>query len=262
MENEKNKSILSKLFETKNEHRESAIPIDRNEFIKAVESRRSVRKYNDEPVLEEDMMQCLELALLAPNSSNLQPWQFYWVRDEKKKELLVDYCLGQPAAATAQELVVCVARHDFWKENAKRMIELFKEKGDKIPKTAIVYYKKIAPLAYNQGPLGIFGLLKRVVVFFRGISIPTPREPGSYGDMKIWAHKSTALACENLMLSLRAFGYDSCPMEGMDSKRIKKMLGLPRKAQISMVISAGKRAENGVYGERVRFDSDHFIKIV
>ncbi len=64
------------------------------------------------------------------------------------------------------------------------------------------------------------------------------------------------------MLSIRAFGYDSCPMEGMDSKRIKKMLGLPRKAQISMVISAGKRAENGVYGERVRFDRDHFIKIV
>ena len=30
-----------------------------------------------------------------------------------------------------------------------------------------------------------------------------------------------ALACENLMLALRAYGYDSCPMEGMDSKRIK-----------------------------------------
>ena len=64
------------------------------------------------------------------------------------------------------------------------------------------------------------------------------------------------------MLSLRAFGYDSCPMEGMDSKRIKQLLELPRKAQICMVISAGKRAENGVYGEQVRFDSEHFIKTV
>ena len=80
--------------------------------------------------------------------------------------------------------------------------------------------------------------------------------------MKIWAHKSTALACENLMLSLRAYGYDSCPMEGMDSYKIKKLLNLPRKAQITMVISAGKRAENGVYGNQVRFDSKHFIKVI
>ena len=124
MENEKNKSILSEMFETKNDYREGAIDIDRKEFVKTVESRRSIRIYNDEPVLEEDMKHCLELALLAPNSSNLQPWEFYWVRDQEKKELLVDYCLGQPAAATAQELVVCVARPDFWKINAQTQLHL------------------------------------------------------------------------------------------------------------------------------------------
>ena len=262
MGNKKKKPILNELFESKNDHVETAEEINRDEFIKAVKSRRSVRIFNDEPVLEEDMRKCLELALLAPNSSNLQPWEFYWVRDQNKKERLVEYCLGQPAAATAQELVVCVARYDFWKVNAERMLQLFREKGDKIPKSAKIYYKKIVPLAYSQGPLGSFGILKKLIVFFRGMSVPTPREPGSRNDMKIWAQKSTALACQNLMLSLRAFGYDSCPMEGMDSKRIKQLLELPRKAQICMVISAGKRAENGVYGEQVRFDSNLFIKVV
>ncbi len=262
MSNTKNKSILNKLFETKNTHQEIAPEINKEEFIKVIKSRRSVRIYNDEPVLEKDMLACLELALLAPNSSNLQPWEFYWVKDKKKKEKLIEYCLSQPAAQTAQELVVCVARYDFWKTNADRMLTLFKEKGNTFPKSAITYYKKIVPLAYSQGPLGIIGLLKKIVVFFRGIKTPTPREPGSINDMKIWAHKSTALACENLMLSLRAYGYDSCPMEGIDSKKIKQLLKLPRKAQISMVISAGKRAENGVYGQQLRFDSKHFIKIV
>ena len=262
MGNKKKKPILNELFESKNDHVETAEEINRDEFIKAVKSRRSVRIFNDEPVLEEDMRKCLELALLAPNSSNLQPWEFYWVRDQNKKERLVEYCLGQPAAATAQELVVCVARYDFWKVNAERMLQLFREKGDKIPKSAKIYYKKIVPLAYSQGPLGSFGILKKLIVFFRGMSVPTPREPGSRNDMKIWAQKSTALACQNLMLSLRAFGYDSCPMEGMDSKRIKQLLELPRKAQICMVISVGKRAENGVYGEQVRFDSNLFIKVV
>jgi len=262
MGNKKKKPILNELFESKNDHVETAEEINRDEFIKAVKSRRSVRIFNDEPVLEEDMRKCLELALLAPNSSNLQPWEFYWVRDQNKKERLVEYCLGQPAAATAQELVVCVARYDFWKVNAERMLQLFREKGDKIPKSDKIYYEKIVPLAYSQGPLGSFGILKKLIVFFRGMSVPTPREPGSRNDMKIWAQKSTALACQNLMLSLRAFGYDSCPMEGMDSKRIKQLLELPRKAQICMVISAGKRAENGVYGEQVRFDSNLFIKTV
>ena len=64
------------------------------------------------------------------------------------------------------------------------------------------------------------------------------------------------------MLSLRAFGYDSCPMEGIDSARIKSLLNLPKTDQICMVISAGKRASNGVYGKRIRFNRDDFIKIV
>ena len=77
--------------------------------------------------------------------------------------------------------------------------------------------------------------------------------------MRVWAHKTTALACENLMLSLRAFGYDSCPMEGMDERRIQKLLGLPRAAEVCMVISAGKRAEHGVYMKQLRLDKSLFV---
>ena len=101
--------------------------------------------------------------------------------------------------------------------------------------------------------------VKKIAMEIRGLKKPTPREPYNKKGMAIWAHKSTALACENLMLSLRAYGYDSCPMEGMDSKRIKKLLGLSSPAEISMVISSGKRAENGVYGKQIRFDSNYFI---
>ncbi len=77
--------------------------------------------------------------------------------------------------------------------------------------------------------------------------------------MRVWAHKSTALACQNLMLALRAYGFDSCPMEGIDPTRIRKLLKLPRTAEVSMVISAGKRAENGIYGKQVRFDKSLFV---
>lgn len=257
---ESNDRILNKLFQKSNTYVEEAIDINKEEFVKLIQSRRSVRIYDNSKVKEKDMLNCLELSLLSPNSSNLQPWEFYWVKDLDKKKKLVNYCLGQPAAATAQELVVCVARPDKWKTNTQTMIDAFKEK--EIPKAASTYYKKIVPLAYNQGFLGIFGLIKRISVFFIGLKKPIPREPTSFSDMKVWAQKSTALACQTLMLSLRAFGYDSCPMEGIDSLRIKKLLKLPKTAQICMVISAGKRAHNGVYGKRFRLPKDRFIKII
>ncbi len=255
-----NEPILNKLFKNSNTFIEEAIQTNREEFIKVVESRRSVRIFNDSKVDEQDMLKCLELSLLSANSSNLQSWEFYWVRDIDKKKQLIDYCLGQPAATTAQELVVCVARPDNWKLNTNLMLNLFKEK--ELPEAVSTYYKKIVPLAYNQGLFGLFGLLKKISTFFIGLKRPIPREPVSFNDMKIWAQKTTALACQTLMLGLRAFGYDSCPMEGIDSYKIKKLLKLPKKAQICMVISVGKRAKNGVYGKRFRLNKDRFIKIV
>jgi hypothetical protein len=55
---------------------------------------------------------------------------------------------------------------------------------------------------------------------------------------------------------------DKCPMEGYDSKRVKKILELSSKAQIVMIIGAGKRAEGGVYGPRIRFPRENFVKTI
>jgi hypothetical protein len=51
-------------------------------------------------------------------------------------------------------------------------------------------------------------------------------------------------------------------MEGLDSTRMKKILDLPRKAQICMAIGTGKRENRGIYGKQLRFDNDLFIKEV
>jgi nitroreductase len=236
---------------------------DPEAFKKVVTSRRSIRVYLPEPIPEAIMMDCLHMATLAPSSSNLQPWQFYWVRTEATKKELAMLCLGQPAATTAPELIVAVTRPDFWKVNQQQMLALFNS-GEKDKLTAgFDYYNRIVPLAYDQGFLGIKGLIKKIALFFIALKKPTPRGPASKNDMRVWANKSTALACQNLMLALRAYNYDSCPMEGMDPVRIQKLLGLPAAAEICMVISAGKRdASRGVYGKQIRFDKGQFIKVI
>jgi len=242
-------------------YREEAQEINSEDFFKVLKSRRSVRVFKDEPVKEEDMQKILDAALLAPNSSNLQPWEFYWVKNETKKKELVSACLSQPAAATAPELIVCIARTDTWRENAKQMLEIFNS-AEGVPDAAKNYYEKLVPLAYSQGPFGLFGLIKRLAVFITGLKKVVPREPVSNAQMITWASKSTALACENIMLAARALGYDSCPMEGADSKRIKDLLHLGSGAHFVMVISIGKRSDKGIYGEQIRFDRKKFIKIL
>lgn len=239
-------------------YRELATEVNAQEFEKVVRSRRSVRVFTDEKIPNEIMHKCMELALLAPNSSNLQPWEFYRVLDAKKKKELAHICMGQSAANTASELIVCVARMDGWKKVASQMIQTFKQSGEEVPDSAYFYYEKVVPLAYTQGLFSLIGYLKKFLGFFVGLIKVIPRGPASYSDMRVWAHKSCALACENLMLSLRAYGYDSCPMEGLDEKRAKALLGIKGKAEICMVIGAGKRAENGVYAPQVRMPKENF----
>ena len=236
-------------------------PISWNEFKKVVETRRSVRIFDKTPIPEADMRDVLDAALLAPNSSNLQPWEFYWVRSPAPKAALVEACLSQPAAKTAAELVVCVARTDTWRAMRARMLDAFAtQKG--VPASAVDYYKKLVPMVYTVGPLGILARVRGLAMWFIGFKRAVPREPASAADMRTWAVKSTALACQNLMLALRAKGWDSCPMEGMDSSRIRKLLGLPRGAAVVMVVAAGRRSSKGVYGPRIRFDRGLFVREV
>jgi nitroreductase len=236
-------------------------PIDWKEFKKVVETRRSVRLFAREPIPEADVREALDLALLAPNSSNLQPWEFYWVRTPEKRAALVRACLSQPAAKTAAELIVCVARTGTWRAMRARMLAVFAgQKG--VPPSAVDYYRKLVPFVYTSGPFGVFARLRGLAMFCVGFFKPVPREPSSAAELTTWAVKSTALACENLMLAFRARGWDTCPMEGMDSRRIKKLLALPGDAAVVMVIAAGRRSSRGVYGPRLRFDRALFVKEV
>ena len=81
-------------------------------------------------------------------------------------------------------------------------------------------------------------------------------------DMRVVAHKSAALAAQTFMLSMAAEGYDTCPMEGSDTWRVKKVIGLPLGAEINMIISCGIRKEEGVYGQRFRVPFEEVYKTI
>lgn len=240
---------------------EKAILCNKEEFKKVITSRRSVRIFTDETIPDEVVEECLGMALLAPNSSNLQPWEFYWVKSTDAMFNLKQYCFNQSAAKTAPTLIVCVARPDRWKLGQRINLDYFSKRSD-IPKQVRAYYEKLVPLNYGNGPLNILAPLKTLLVTFLGFFRSVPRGPFGFNGNRLWATKTTALACENLMLAFRAAGYDTCPMEGFDEVRVKRLLKLPRSASVTMIVSAGKRAENGVYAEQFRGAKDLFIRKV
>jgi coenzyme F420-0:L-glutamate ligase / coenzyme F420-1:gamma-L-glutamate ligase len=56
---------------------------DYEHFLKLAQSRRSIRKFSEQPVAREDIRRVLEAASWAPSSHNRQPWRFI-VFEERK----------------------------------------------------------------------------------------------------------------------------------------------------------------------------------
>ena len=234
--------------------------MEKNErFIDALNYRRSVRVYDDAKDLDDEIVKkCIQQATLAPNSSNMQLWEFHHVTSTGLVKNLAVACLGQPAATSAKQMVVVVVRKDLWKQRAKSNLhnirQLFAkkttEKQSSREKFALNYYGKLMPFVYADF-FGLFGYLKYFAAWVTGIFKPSYRQLRN-SDLRIVAHKSAALAAQTFMLSMAAEGYDTCPMEGSDTLRIKKILKLPLSSEINMVISCGIRKPEGVYGERFR----------
>jgi nitroreductase len=227
-----------------------------NYFDEIIAKRRSNRKFD--PLVEvpnEVIRRSLERSILSPNSSNMQLWEFYWIQDPIEKEKYTDLCLGQSAAKTAKQLVVFVTRGDLWKQRAQwnydRIRESIEGEPDKLQKRGLDYYTKLMPLAYRSDFFGFFTLLRKTISFFMGLKKPFYRLGGK-ADQRITVHKSCALAAQTFMLSIASEGFESCPMEGFDAKRVKKALNLPSGAEINMIIAVGKGTEEGIWGKRNR----------
>ena len=237
----------------------------KKEFDKIVRTRRSVRRYKKTDINDDDVKDSIHHASLAPNSSNLQLWEFYHITSEELMNKISKACFDQPAARTANQFVVIVTRKDLWNKRRIFNINTIKNKSlntsDKSLKNrnlALKYYKYLIPTIYKEffGLLGYFRYLNAMII---GLFRPIYRQVTS-SDMRVVAHKSSALAAQNFMLSMTSKGYDTCPMEGFDSLRVKRILSLPYSSEINMVISCGIRDDEGVYGKQIRvpFDDVYF----
>lgn len=236
-------------------------------FEEIVNHRRSIRWYKNIPLDTEKVKHCVEMASLSPNSSNMQLWEFYHVTDPEILKKLAVACLSQQAATTAQQMLVFVTRRDLFRKRAKTVLKLESDnikrnspidRQQKRIKQRELYYGKLIPFLYARF-FGILGWIRVLFVNIVGIFRPIFYQV-TENDTRVVVHKTCALAAQTFMLAMASEGYDTCPMEGFDSRKVKRLLKLPFGAEINMVISCGIRDDRGVWGDRMRIPFDEVYK--
>lgn len=190
-----------------------------------MDERRSVRRYDTSvKINREEMSNILQDAMTAPSSFNLQPWHFVVIDTEDGKEAIKPYMMfNQPQCETAAAVIAVFGDMDnkdavseVLSANVKHGLisEEYKEKmQDKI-------------LSYRK----------------------------SFSEEKV--RNGLMLDCGfvimQLMLSAKAYGYDTNPIGGYMKSELTEVLGLdPKRYEPVIVLTIGKAAEVGK--ESVRF---------
>ncbi len=237
-------------------------------FEEILVRRRSVRKYDPAKEIDaETVKRCILLATLAPTSSNMQLWEAYHVTDPETLRRLSQACFGQLAASSAKQMVVFVTRQDLYRQRAHAVLTF--ERGNITRNSAParqakrierreLYYTRIMPFLYARC-FGLLGALRKGLTWCFGLFRPMVRQV-SEGDIRVVVHKSCGLVAQTFMLAMSDAGYDTCPMEGFDSRMVKRILKLPRGTEINMIISCGVRLPEGVWGERFRVPFDQVYR--
>lgn len=214
------------------------------DILDAIFQRRAVKMFEPVEISEELREQILNAARHAPSSFNTQPYKLYWVGSAEKRAAVAKLCLGQTPAKTASALVVAVADIGSMHATTRSQLEWMRssnftdEKVRDYQRTA-----KIGRILFMPGPFGIFAMVKRLLFWLLNLWKTGGMPPLSRPEIFKWATKSTSLACQNLMLAAEALGFNTCPMEGFDARRLARYLGLStRYHEIVLVIAIGKKS--------------------
>lgn len=86
----------------------------KNEVLKQLRERKSVRVFEDREISAEDKEAILEAAVMAPSAGNQQLYTILDITEQKKKERLSETCDHQPFIATAKMVLIFCADCQKW----------------------------------------------------------------------------------------------------------------------------------------------------
>ena len=187
----------------------------------AIASRRSVRKFVQEPLDQNDLREIIRLAGLAPSAWNVQPWRFAVVQDPALKERLREAAYGQAQVTGAPAVIAVYSDMEDGLTNAEE--------------TAHPGLGDDGRAAQRKTFEGVFGA-------------QTVEARGQ------WGLAQANIAFGFLLVAARGLGYDTSPMLGFEPAKVRELLDLPEHAQFAGLVALGLRAEEGFAHHRHEVD--------
>ena len=176
------------------------------EVIEAIHARRAVKYYDPEhSFTDEEIKQLLSLAILSPTAFNIQNWRFVIVMDVELRKQIREVAWNQPQVTDASLLIILCADLKTWDRDPRRYWQNApKEAQDFIIPAIDGYYRDKEQVQRDE------------------------------------AMRSCGIAAQTLMLTAKALGYDSCPMDGFDYDAVGKLINLPEDHVVAMFVAIGK----------------------
>jgi nitroreductase len=154
---------------------------------------------------EEEVGELLSLAILSPTAFNIQNWRFVVVSDQELRKQIRAVAWGQAQVTDSSLFIVLCADLNSWDKQPDR-------------------YWSEAPNEVQEF------LLPAIDAYYRG----------KYQVQRDEAMRSCGIAAQTLMLSAKAMGYDSCPMDGFDFEKVAELIQLPDDHVVAMFVAIGK----------------------
>lgn len=175
----------------------------------AINSRRAVKHYNpDAKMSDAELTELKTLIRQSPTSFNIQNWRFVFVHDDDQRTKIRAAAWDQAQVTDASFVIVLCADVKAWAKSPER-------------------YWEDAPKEASDVLVPMIGQ------FYEG------RE----WQQRDEAMRSAGIAAQTIMLSVKAMGYDSCPMIGFDADAVGDLIGLPDDHVVCMMIAVGEAAQ-------------------
>lgn len=200
------------------------------EFSKVIRERHSIRKYDPSwKISQEEIEEILNEAILAPSSSNLQPWRFIVINDQALKETLQPIAFNQQQVTEASAMIAVLGDTEAYR-NAEEIYGQAHATG-------------IMPLDVKEKMVG------NITTNYS--SLPPERRSNI-------ALVDGGLVSMQLMLSAKAKGYDTVAMGGYDANKLRELFNIPSRYVPVMLIALGKAAAEGRPTTRVPLEKVTF----
>ncbi|MBS7578012.1 MULTISPECIES: nitroreductase family protein [unclassified Enterococcus] len=200
-------------------------------YLDFLNARVSVRNFDSDYVIDASIIkEIVKNAANAPSSNNFQPWKVIAIVNKEKQAKLREFAFGQRQVETAS--VVFVIFGD---------LELYN-------------VDKIMNFNLNKGIINLSDLESkshRVQAYLK-----MHPEDASIEGLKF----DLGLFSMNLMHAVRAFGYDSVPMRGVDFKSVMDYLNIPNHYEPMLLLPVGKASKAG--NPHIRYELSEFFQII